>query len=219
MKRELKKELTAEARRMDLIQGMLKSIHKHGYSNTTVQTICEESGLSRGLISHYFKGKEDLLIEAFRYLTQQSDEDAKAAFHAAGDDPFKRLLAVAEEPFHATREYGEVWLHFWSVALNNGEARKLRNGLWKRFRASIERRMTEAAEAKKIQINVKHNAMIFTQLIDGLWVGSLFDEEMTQETCQIVIRDWLCDLFHEDASAYPLKEAAKEKADVSRESA
>ena len=49
-----KRTRTIIARRQDLIQGTIKSIGNLGYHNSTVQTICEAAGLSRGLIGHYF---------------------------------------------------------------------------------------------------------------------------------------------------------------------
>jgi TetR/AcrR family transcriptional regulator, transcriptional repressor of bet genes len=204
MKRALRTELTSEARKGELIEGMLRSIQKHGYANTTVQTICEESGVSRGLLSHYFDGKEGLLIEAFRHLTVQTDMDARRILREAGPDPFVRLIMAAVLPFRRPVEHGEVWLHFWSVALTNREARKLRVELWGSFRKSVEHLMVAAARERQIAIDIKLSALIYTQLIDGLWVGSLFEDDIDLDTCQTAIRDWLCLLFQQNPADYPL---------------
>ncbi len=64
MRRAEKKILTLETRRRELTIATLESIRKHGYMNSTISTISEESGLSRGLISHYFKNKDDLILFA-----------------------------------------------------------------------------------------------------------------------------------------------------------
>ncbi|MFP3648774.1 TetR family transcriptional regulator, partial [Paraburkholderia sp. SIMBA_054] len=67
MRKAVKKRQTNEIRRQDLILATLNSIVKHGYLNSTINTISEESGFSRGLINHYFDSKEDLLTAAHRY--------------------------------------------------------------------------------------------------------------------------------------------------------
>src|SRR6188508_5597 len=94
-----KRTKTIIARRQDLIQGTIKSIANLGYGNSTVQTICEAAGLSRGLIGHYFKGKDDLLIEAFRHHCAQADEEMRQAIRAVGEDPLQRLLAATAVTF------------------------------------------------------------------------------------------------------------------------
>lgn len=204
MKRALKRVLTIEARRNDLILGTLRSIQKHGYQNSTVQTICEESGLSRGLVSHYFDGKEDLLLAAFQYLNAQLDAEARKAVRAAGPDPFRRLLAAGLVTFARERPYTQVTLHFWSVTLSNPEAQAHHRELWGRFRSAIERLMRKAAEDRDIEIDIRHSAITFTQLIDGLWLGWVLEDVYDLETCRKLVRDWLCTLFNEDPAAYPI---------------
>lgn len=203
MERALKKELTAETRRKDLILGTLSSIQKYGYEASTIQTICEESGFSRGLVSHYFEGKEDLLIAAFEYLTVQADLEAKAAVEAAGADRFRRLLAAGLSGFDHEPAYPEVWLHFWSVALSNAKARQLRISLWSGFRESLQRMMAGAAEERGLTIDVKHAALLLSQLIDGLFIGWVLERSYDLKTCRHIVRTWLCDLFGEDPDKYP----------------
>jgi TetR/AcrR family transcriptional repressor of bet genes len=99
-----KRTKTIMARRLDLIQGTIRSIATLGYNNSTVQTICEAAGLSRGLIGHYFKGKDDLLLEAFRYLVGRADEETRTAVRAVGNDPLHRLLAATEATFNRAIE-------------------------------------------------------------------------------------------------------------------
>jgi AcrR family transcriptional regulator len=54
----------AEVRRRDLIDAAIGDIATPGYDAVAVATIGERAGFSRGLIGHYFAGKDDLLLEA-----------------------------------------------------------------------------------------------------------------------------------------------------------
>lgn len=220
MKRALKRTHIVEARRNDLIVGTLRSIQKHGYQNSTIQTISEEIGLSRGLVSHYFEGKDDLLIAAFQHLNAELDIEARAAIRAAGPDPFLRLLAVALLTFARDRPYSQVSLHFWSSALSNPKALEHHRELWGRYRHYVERLMTRAAATRSLTLDIRRSAIMFTQLVDGLWLGWLLEQTYDLETCRMLMRDWLCSLFKEDPAVHPVSppdgegERAREAVDV-----
>ena len=48
MRRATKPRESSEARRNELLVATLKSLRRHGYLNSTINTISAESGLSRG---------------------------------------------------------------------------------------------------------------------------------------------------------------------------
>lgn len=51
-----------EMRRREILQASLQCFSKKGYSDTTLEDIIEESGLSKGAIYWHFKGKRDIFI-------------------------------------------------------------------------------------------------------------------------------------------------------------
>lgn len=203
MEKQTKRSLRTEERRKDLIIAALESIRKHGFQNSTIQTISAESKLSRGLISHYFDGKTELLFEAFRHLTSQLDKRHAEVVAAAGIDPFNRLLAAAMVPFIRPGRYDEVWLHFWVWALNNPQAMEHHRDLWGRYRKAIQRMVTLAAARRKIDLDVESTTLHFVQLMDGLYVGCVLEQRYDYATCRRLMRDWLCSVYHEDPADYP----------------
>jgi TetR/AcrR family transcriptional repressor of bet genes len=198
-----KRTRTIIARRQDLIQGTIKSIGSLGYNNSTVQTICEAAGVSRGLIGHYFKGKDDLLIEAFRHLCARADEDTRQAIRAVGDDPLRRLLAATAVTFGSatSRENALVWLACCGAAPWNKSMMELHNRLYRRYRAWIERMMEQAAKERGVEIDAKRAALAYAQMVDGFWIGWLMDKDAysLQEATEIV-SDWVLGLFGERSS-------------------
>jgi TetR/AcrR family transcriptional repressor of bet genes len=196
-----KRTKTIMARRLDLIQGTIRSIATLGYNNSTVQTICEAAGLSRGLIGHYFKGKDDLLLEAFRYLVGRADEETRTAVRAVGNDPLHRLLAATEATFNRAiedREGGMVWLACWGVAPWVPEMHELQRKLWRRYRNWVERMIAQAADERGLKVDAKRAALTYAQMVDGFWLGWLSDNEAySPEIARDIICDWLRDLFGE----------------------
>jgi len=209
-----KRTQTIIARRQDLIQGTIKSIAALGYNNSTVQTICEAAGLSRGLIGHYFKGKDDLLIEAFRHHCAQADERMRQAIRAVGEDPLQRLLAATAVTFGswADREDALVWHAFCGVAPWNAGMRELHQRLYRRYRLWIERMIEQAGRQRGLDIDAKRAALTYVQLVDGFWMGWIMDREAySMEEVTKIVSEWLLALFGE-------QRAAKSKAPARRKS-
>jgi TetR/AcrR family transcriptional repressor of bet genes len=200
-----KRTQTIIARRQDLIQGTIKSIATLGYHNSTVQTICEAAGLSRGLIGHYFKGKEDLLLEAFRNQTAEADEDTRQAIRAVGEDPLQRLLAATSVTFtRSDTSPGEalVWLAFCGVAPWNANMLELHHKLYRKYRSWIQRMMEQAAAERNLQIDAKRAALTYAQMIDGFWIGWIIDKDAyTPAEANEIVCDWVLDLFGERQTA------------------
>ena len=196
-----KRTKTIVARRQDLIQGTIKSIAALGYQDSTVQTICEAAGVSRGLIGHYFDGKDELLIEAFRHLVAQADAQAREAVRVAGDDPLERLLAATTVTFRraaASRDESLVWIACWGVAPWNPSMRELHHAIWRRYRAWIQRMMERAALERGIEIDARRAALAYAQMIDGFWLGWLMDKDAyTLREAEEIVREWVLSLFDE----------------------
>jgi TetR/AcrR family transcriptional repressor of bet genes len=212
-----KRTKTIIARRQDLIKGTIKSIATIGYHNSTVQTICEAAGLSRGLIGHYFKGKDDLLLEAFRHQTAEADEDTRQAIRAVGTDPVQRLLAATSVTFMrsaTSHEHALVWIAFCGVVPWNDTMRELHARLYRRYRSWIQRMMEQAAQERGIEIDAKRAALTYAQMVDGFWMGWVMDSEAySLDEATEIVSDWVLNLFGEKPTSRRKAPAIKAAAD------
>ena len=137
MRKAVKKRQTNEIRRQDLILATLNSIVKHGYLNSTINTISEESGFSRGLINHYFDSKEDLLTAAHRYYLQNGDDYYRHLVSSVKTGNFDTLYFVACGPFFHGRGYQQVHIHYNSAAWIVPEIMALHRELWGKYLSLI----------------------------------------------------------------------------------
>lgn len=88
-------EMTAETRAR-LIASARMAFGTQGYAATSMETLCQEAGVTRGALYHHF-GSKTALLEA---VVQQLDQEIGAhldAQYAQFDDPFDALCACNVE--------------------------------------------------------------------------------------------------------------------------
>ncbi len=63
-----------EIRQEQVIEATKRCIVKKGLSNMSIEDIAEEAEISSGVIYHYFKNKEEVLLKVLKKSFQQSHE-------------------------------------------------------------------------------------------------------------------------------------------------
>jgi AcrR family transcriptional regulator len=88
-------EAHLEARRQQILDAAWTCFARKGYHQTTMQDICEESGLSPGAIYRYFEGKESILRATYdRYQQMARAVVDEARSQAAG--PLDTLQVIGQ---------------------------------------------------------------------------------------------------------------------------
>ena len=72
-----------QARRAQIIGAATETIAEHGYTNASLARIAQHAGISKGVISYHFKGKEELLDEVVRQVFVQIGEEVAPRVRAA----------------------------------------------------------------------------------------------------------------------------------------
>jgi AcrR family transcriptional regulator len=164
--------------------------------------------VSRGLISHYFAGKDALLLESYRRLSEElASETAKAMGGQAKDtkngDPVGRLYALVEVSFRPPvfdLQKMSAWLAFWSAARGSPTLNALNRELYRAYRASVTRLMAEAARARGTPLDAHRAATALTALIDGLWLEFALDPEaFGSDQAEAACVDYLDRLFPKES--------------------
>ncbi|WP_139860879.1 TetR family transcriptional regulator C-terminal domain-containing protein [Bradyrhizobium ivorense] len=161
-------------KRQEFVVAVMKAIAEHGYKDVTVATICEAAGFSRGLIGHYFPGKDALLLHAVGEVAKDFEQATRSAAEAAGPDPLDRLHAVVTASFRApvfTPERVLVWVALASTSHWSPELAEIYQQLYRPYRRGLAHLMRRAADARGVRINADRLAMTLTQLTEGMWAG------------------------------------------------
>jgi len=123
-----KVDVSAE-RRDQIIQAALACFTRKGYNNTTMDDIVAESGLSKGTLYWYFKGKDDLFKSAILSFFERSfgQEEAIADLEQCptAAEKLRFLAQVIVGLGEWAKGIFNLFLEFWASSTRREEAARL----------------------------------------------------------------------------------------------
>jgi TetR/AcrR family transcriptional repressor of bet genes len=117
-----------QERQTQLIKATMRSIAKHGLSETTMATVAKEAGLSQGIINLHFKSKERLLAETLLFVVDEHRSAWHEALESSGDSAAEKLAAMVRVDFDkriCQRNKLAVWFAFWGESRSRVTYRKI----------------------------------------------------------------------------------------------
>ncbi len=178
-------------RRRQLIDATLASIDQHGLHNTTIVTISRLAGVSSGIISHYFGGKNGLLEASMRHLLKELGDTYKARLaKVATDDAEGRVMAVLEANFDRVQTSPaacKTWLAFWAEAMHQPELARLQKVNAQRLLSNLRAALKQLLPAARAQLVAQGLAA----LIDGVWLRGALEGGIDTQQAKALCRDYL----------------------------
>ncbi|WGS47965.1 TetR family transcriptional regulator C-terminal domain-containing protein (plasmid) [Burkholderia sp. JSH-S8] len=163
---------TPAVRQQSIIDATMRCIARYSYSETTIDRICSEAKVSRGLINHHFQSKDELMAQTYKRLaTDLLDVSRAAAANATG--PEEKLDAIIKVCFAApvfAPKNVKVWLGFWSVAHSDPVIRKAHKELYSGYRQALKKLFDQIAEVRGGTVDSDLAALTLTAVIDGFWL-------------------------------------------------
>lgn len=179
-------------RREQLINATMAAIDEVGLADATVMRIARHAGVSAGIISHYFGGKDGLLEATMRQILSDLGEAvAVRRRELTTTSPRDHIGAIIDGNFDRSQVTGPVaktWLAFWASSMHEPQLarlqqvndRRLYSNLCHQFRRLMPRDKARAC------------ARSLAALIDGLWLrGALTLEGLDSDEARRLARDYL----------------------------
>lgn len=159
-----------DVRRAALLDATVACLVHHGPTGLTTRAIAARAGVSPGLLSYYFKDKQDLLAAAYLHLSDLLGEAEEKAIAQAADDPLERLraflLAGFREPFLGTPHLC-ARVAFWSLAATDAEFAAAHNEIYARYK----RKLAVLLEPLVPGISAEDGTVsALSAMLDGLWL-------------------------------------------------
>lgn len=188
-----------EKRKNQLIQATIRSIARHGLSDTTIATVASEAGLSQGIINLHFQSKERLLLETLSFVVDEYKTRWEKAFEGAGDGSADRLAALVKVDFHPSlcdRNKLAVWFAFWSETKSRPTYRKLCAERDREYDRMMRRLCHDVVREGGYDIDPDIAASGLAAMTEGLWLDMLLSpRSMTRERARRVSFTYLGSLF------------------------
>ncbi len=192
---------TAAQRKQDLINAGIACLGKGGISAFTIDRICREAEVSRGLINHHFKSKEDLLVSIYADMTAHLVDATRQG------DARTQLRGIIEDSFDATSFNTanlRAWLAIWAEVGNNDALNALHRQRYRSYTARISAALQEAAGQRGLVVDNASIARQVVALIDGLWLeyclhSEGFSLDDAKRDCFALLAVYGIDLHHEQA--------------------
>jgi AcrR family transcriptional regulator len=170
-------------RRQAFIRATMTCLAEHGYHGTSVRKIAAQAGVTPGLLTHYYTGKEQLIADAYRHGADLTREHAQCAANAAGRCPVARFQAFVAASFTGPdigADIFRVWLNFWAVTVTEPLVRQAHAETYADYRnilAGLIAAILKAQGKQHTQDDVKTLAIGTNAIIDGLWLERGLDPE------------------------------------------
>ncbi|NJM18206.1 MAG: TetR family transcriptional regulator [Richelia sp. SM1_7_0] len=167
-------------RRIEVTEAAWRVIIREGLDRTSVRAIAQELGTSTGVVTHYFRGKDELTLFALERVFENLLEDVKA--YATGQQGIERLeqMIFAALPFEARGIPGwQVWVAFLGYAIGRENLVQEHRKRYDFLRQIIRQELADLQTAKLIRddldLTLEANALI--ALVDGIGIGAVINPE------------------------------------------
>lgn len=155
-------------RRKQLIEATIASIHEAGFAHTTLAEIGRRSGLSTGIVAHYFRDKGGLLQATMQSLAETLRRNVVDCLRRART-PEDRVLAVIDANFSPDQCAPEVitaWLAFWAQVRQDPKLARIQRIYHRRLESNLLhglRPLLPKSQARRLATGL-------AAVIDGLWL-------------------------------------------------
>jgi len=158
---------TAEQRRAELIDAGISCLGKGGMTAFTIDRICKQAGVSRGLINHHFKSKEELLISIYAQMTDYLLRER------GGESPRQQIAGFIVSSFDAAsfnKSNLRAWLAIWGQVATQPELKSLHQKRYQQYRQQLVAALSAISADEQLAIEPNNIARQLIALIDGLWL-------------------------------------------------
>ncbi len=181
---------TAEARKRELIDAGIQCLGQGGISAFTIDNICRAAQVSRGLVNHHFRTKEDLLLQIYAAMTAHLVD----AFPSdVADDVLRHVIDSNFDAATFRRSNLRAWLTVWGEIATNPDLRALHEQRYQGYKSRIASALDSISRRDAAGIDADSLARQLIAMIDGLWLeyclhAEDFTLEDAREDCYRLLR-------------------------------
>lgn len=152
----------------------LRCLAEHGAEKTSIRVICQEAGVSVGLINHYYSSKEALIADVYEQIAKGLQAGLHEEMQQVGGTARERLSAffrASFSPMNLDAGLLRVWLSFWSMTHQSEQIAAVHDRTYASYLQALQTLVAELARDHPARnIDVRLVAIGLSGMLDGLWL-------------------------------------------------
>jgi AcrR family transcriptional regulator len=158
---------SADDRRRELIAAGIACLGKGGMAAFTIDKICKQAGISRGLINHHFNTKDELLSSIYAEMTDHLVQD-----HGGLQDGelLAQIIATSFDEASFNRSNMRAWLAIWGQVPSNPVLSKMHRQRYDHYKERIKSALRKSSAGAAADHAIDSVARQLIAIIDGLWL-------------------------------------------------
>jgi AcrR family transcriptional regulator len=161
------KRKSADVRRRELIAAGIACLGKGGMGAFTIDQICKQAGISRGLINHHFNTKDELLSCIYAEMTAHLLHDYGAQ---KTSDLLAQIIETSFDEETFNRSNMRAWLAIWGQVPSNPALSQMHKQRYRHYQQRIKSALRQASPGVPAGQDEDSVARQLIAIIDGLWL-------------------------------------------------
>lgn len=171
--------------RTQLLDATLSSLVENGYAHTTLKSVEDRAGVSRGALMHHFSSMNDLLIAAIAHVAEQQLAELTESFEALPTGPTRAGAAIRVLYRFMTGPVFLAGLELWFAARTDAGLRSALIPEERRVGEAIGRLMLGPADGALDRVRLAE----LLALLRGLAITSVLRPRRDLDL--LVLEDWI----------------------------
>jgi AcrR family transcriptional regulator len=179
--------MSYDERRIEVAKAAWQVIIREGLDRTSMRAIAQELGSSTGVVTHYFRDKEELILFALGLVFENVAAEMEArAQGQQGIDRLAQMMFVALPLEQIDRDDWKVWVAFLGYSIGREHLVREHRKRYDLLRQIISQELADLQTTQLIRadldLTLEANAII--ALIDGIGTGVVICPEQFSATQQ-----------------------------------
>lgn len=185
----------SEETRAHILEAAVKQFSINGYNKASVDSICEQAGVSKGAFYHHFQTKQDVFLALLDGWLQTVDRAIEASSDKPVPEIFEQLAEAFPYIFESAGDNLPMFLEFWLQASRDETIWEASIAPYRRYHkhfvSLIKKGITEGSF---VDTNPDLAARLIVSAAMGLLLQSLLDpegakwEKVARETVQLMMK-------------------------------
>jgi AcrR family transcriptional regulator len=175
-----------------IVRAAAESLLENGYAGTSVRSIASRAGVAIGNLQYYFPTKSELLIEAWRQLTERSVEELRTSLNQM-TDPIWLIESGIVSIWESLRRLGDIQLAAFDLLVQAPKQESLQAflpELFARYRDVVEEQLDRLERDGRVRLKIERDVLVPLILNTVLGFGLYYVVTRDEDSCLRALSAW-----------------------------